>query len=248
MNKTWKATVLTLFPEMFPGPLRHSIAGKAFMQNKWSLDCVDMREFAADKHRTVDDTPYGGGVGMVLKPDVVHDSLCYAQKLYAPDTRVSYVYVTPRGQPLTQNHVKQFSQNDGIVIVCGRYEGIDQRVIDHWHETKGLMEISMGDYVLSGGEMAALTILDACIRLRPDVLIKKEATQCESFELDLLEFSQYTKPCIWQNTVVPEILLSGDHSKIAAWRQKNAEEITKERRPDLWETYVKNKNSANQYV
>ncbi len=238
MTSAWHATVLTLFPDMFPGPLAHSIAGKALARQKWHFDTINIRDFAHDKHNTVDDTPYGGGAGLVMMADVVHGALCAAETLYVEKAPPQYIYVTPRGTPLTQATVRTLSQNpSGVVILCGRYEGIDDRLIEYWREEKGLIEISLGDYVLSGGEIAAITLIDACVRLLPGVLIKEEAKTSESFELDLLEFSQYTKPRIWQNKVVPEVLLSGDHSKIAAWRQKSAEQITKERRPDIWKAY-----------
>ena len=238
MTSAWRATVLTLFPEMFPGPLAHSIAGKALAHQKWCFDAINIRDFAKDKHNTVDDTPYGGGAGLVMMADVVHGALCAAETLYEGKASPQYIYVTPRGAPLTQAIVRTLSQNpSGIVVLCGRYEGVDDRLVEYWREEKGLIEISLGDYVLSGGEMAALTLIDACVRLLPGVLIKEEAKTSESFELDLLEFSQYSKPRIWQNKVVPEVLLSGDHSKIAAWRQKSAEQITKERRPDIWKAY-----------
>ena len=238
MTTPWRATILTLFPEMFPGPLGASIAGKALAVQKWQLDTINIRDFAKDKHHSVDDTPYGGGAGLVMMADVVHDALCAAERLYDDAPAPQYIYVTPRGMPLTQSLVHNLSENpSGIVVLCGRYEGVDDRLIEHWREEKGLIEISLGDYVLSGGELPALVLIDACVRLLPGVLIKDDAKTSESFELDLLEFSQYTRPRIWQNKVVPEVLLSGDHLKIAAWRQKSAEQITKERRPDIWKAY-----------
>lgn len=238
MNSTpWQATILTLFPEMFPGTLAHSIAGKALTKNIWNIDTVNIRDFATDKHKTVDDKPYGGGTGLVMMPDIVHAALLEAKARHNKP-KPKFVYVTPRGKVFDQKMARQISEHeDGVIILCGRYEGVDHRVIEYWQKTEDLIEVSIGDYVLSGGEIAASVILDACVRLLPNVLIKEEATQSESFELDLLEFSQYTRPCIWQNMVVPEILLSGDHSKIAAWRKKSAENITKERRPDIWKTY-----------
>ncbi|MDP3371964.1 MAG: tRNA (guanosine(37)-N1)-methyltransferase TrmD [Candidatus Paracaedibacteraceae bacterium] len=240
MIKPWHATLLTLFPEMFPGPLGHSIAGKALEKKQWKIDTINIRDFAKDRHHTVDDTPYGGGTGLVMIADIVHEALKTSENLYPdPEDKPQYIYMTPRGKPLTHTLARQLSTNKtGVVILCGRYEGVDDRVIEHWREEKGLIEISIGDYVLSGGEMAALVLLDACVRLLPGVLIKEDATTSESFETNLLEFSQYTKPRVWNNKTVPEILLSGDHGKIEKWRQNCAKEITKNRRPDLWEKYI----------
>ncbi|MCE2716210.1 MAG: tRNA (guanosine(37)-N1)-methyltransferase TrmD [Pseudomonadota bacterium] len=230
----WQATVFTLFPETFPGPLGHSIAGKAQQQNLWKLNTINIRDFALDKHKTVDDTSYGGGTGMVMRPDVIHSALTNHVK---PNTKL--IYASPKGRPLTQNMARSWLANypDGINILCGRYEGVDQRVLDHWTNTHDLEDISIGDYILSGGELAALVMIDTCVRLLPEILEKPEATTIESFELDLLEYPQYTKPQIWNNTVVPDVLLSGDHKSIAAWRLREAEIITKSRRPDLWEKY-----------
>ena len=228
----WQATIYTLFPDMFPGSLGQSIAGKALQQRKWSLETVNIRDYAMDKHKTVDDTSYGGGTGMVMRPDVVDAALSANVK---PNTKL--IYTSPKGKPLTQSMLRSWLAEypDGISVLCGRYEGIDQRVLDSWHESHNLEDISIGDYVLSGGELAALVILDACVRLLPGVLEKPDATTIESFELDLLEYPQYTKPQIWNNTVVPDVLLSGDHKNIAAWRKIEAENITKSRRPDLWQ-------------
>lgn len=236
---TWPVTILTLFPEMFPGMLQYAIAGRAYRQNRWSMDAINIRDFATDFHKTVDDAPYGGGAGLVMMPEIVDEALSVAEQRQM-GKNPTFIYLTPRGQLFDQKMARSFSSNpDGIILLCGRYEGIDERVIEKWRETKGLIEVSIGDYVLSGGEAAAFVVLDACIRLLPNVLIKPDATTSESFELDLLEFSQYTRPYVWQNKVVPEILLSGDHSKIAAWRKKSAELITKSRRPDLWAAYEK---------
>lgn len=236
--KNWRATVLTLFPEMFPGPLECSLAGRALKEGLWSLETVDIRDFANDKHQTVDDTCVGGGAGMVLKADVVDAALNYAYDRY-PMEKPAIIYLTPRGEPLRQRRVRSFINNNpsGCILLCGRYEGIDDRVIEKWRDEKRLIEISVGDYILSGGEMAALTFMDACVRLLPGVVNKRESLESESFELDLLEFPQYTKPQNWQGKVVPEVLLSGDHKKIAAWRHSQAKKITRERRPDLWEIY-----------
>lgn len=239
MIKPWHATILTLFPEMFPGPLAHSIAGKALQKKQWKLSTINIRDFAKDKHHTVDDTPYGGGTGLVMVADVVDEALCAAENTYADQDAPQYIYVTPRGKPFTHDLARQLSKNtSGIVILCGRYEGVDDRVIEHWREEKGLIEISIGDYVLSGGEMAVLVLMDACVRLLPGVLVKENATTSESFEEGLLEFSQYTKPRVWKDKAVPEVLLSGDHGKIAQWRLQSAKQVTKERRPDLWKKHL----------
>lgn len=246
MTNTWKTGILTLFPDMFPGPLQHSLAGKALEKQIWSLETFNIRDFSQDKHLKVDDTSYGGGEGLVIRPDVVHDALLAAEKSVGSSEDVQFIYTSPRGKPFNQDMAKQWiSSKKGLVILCGRYEGIDQRVIDYWTEEKKLIEVSLGDFVLSGGEIAALTMLDACIRLLPGVLKNEKTATIESFELDLLEFSQYTKPCVWQNRVVPEVLRSGDHKKIAAWQQNSAETITKERRPDLWSKYLKRTNKEN---
>lgn len=230
----WQATVYTLFPDMFPGSLKHSIAGKAMQQGIWKLNTINIRDFAIDKHKTVDDTSYGGGTGMVMRPDVIHSALSNHTQ---PGTKL--IYASPKGRPLTQSMARSWLADypNGINILCGRYEGVDQRVLDHWSKNHGLEDVSIGDYVLSGGELAALVMIDACVRLLPNVLEKPDATTIESFELDLLEYPQYTKPQIWNNTVVPDVLLSGDHKSIAAWRLMEAEKITQDRRADLWAKY-----------
>ena len=228
-DSAWQATILTLFPEMFPGPLGTSLAGKSCKEGIWTLKMLDIRQFASDKHRTVDDTPLGGGVGMVLKPDVVAAALDHVAD--APGPRI---YLTPRGRPLDQPMVRELAQSDGTVFVCGRYEGVDQRVVD----AAGMMEVSIGDYILSGGEMAALTVIDAVVRLLPGVIGKEESHREESFETGLLEPSLYTHPRDWNGIQAPEILASGHHRKIAEWRQAEAERETRERRPDLWRRYL----------
>jgi len=238
LSKPWRATVLTLFPEMFPGPLGYSLSGRALEEGLWSLDLVQMRDFATDKHRSVDDTCFGGGAGMVLRPNVVDAALEQVMSCEVPGTSRSLIYLTPRGKPLTQSMVRRFAFCPGVILLSGRYEGIDNRVIEHWEEKGSLEEVSIGDYVLSGGEMAALTLLDACIRLLPGVIGKEESSANESFELGLLEYPQYTRPQVWKNKTVPDVLLSGDHQKIAAWRQKEALRITQIRRPDLWVRYL----------
>ncbi len=245
---TWHATVLTLFPQMFPGPLAHSLSGKGLKRKIWSIQALDIRDFSQDKHRTVDDTCFGGSAGMVLKPDVVHSALYRGINHYPDNQKPALVYVTPRGTPLKQSKVRSLIADHpgGIIILCGRYEGIDDRVIEYWRRNHGLQEISLGDYILSGGEVAALTLIDACVRLLPGIVHSQESLESESFELDLLEFPHYTKPQIWQDQIVPDLLLSGDHKEIAAWRHKQAEKITRERRPDLWQAYLKKKLSSDQ--
>ena len=232
----WQATVLTLFPEMFPGPLGASLAGKSLKEGIWSLKTLDIRQFARDKHRTVDDVPLGGGVGMVLKPDVVAAAL--GEGSAAPGPRI---YLTPRGRPLDQPLARQLAEGDGAVFLCGRYEGVDQRVID----AAQMLEVSIGDYILSGGEMAALTVLDAVVRLLPGVIGKEESHREESFETGLLEPSLYTHPRNWNGIEAPEILASGHHQKIAEWRLEEAKKETRTRRPDLWQRYLQGQGPDN---
>ena len=222
---TWRATVLTLFPEMFPGPLGVSLAGKALASGLWALEARDIRASANDRHRSVDDTPAGGGPGMVLRADVLAAAIDAAD--IAPDR--PRLLMSPRGRPLTQSRVVEFAAGAGPLIVCGRFEGIDERVIG----ARRLEEVSVGDYVLSGGEIAALAILDACVRLIPGVMAKEESAHEESFERGLLEYPHYTRPREWEGRSIPDVLLSGDHAKIAAWRRSEAERITRDRRPDL---------------
>jgi tRNA (guanine37-N1)-methyltransferase len=233
---SWHATVVTLFPELFPGPLGASILGKALTNGQWQLDCVQIRDFATDKHKSVDDTCFGGGAGMILRPDVVDSALEKAKSLGSPDRPM--IYLSPRGKPLVQSRVHELSQSPGLVVLCGRYEGVDQRAIEHW----GLEEISIGDYILSGGEIPTMVLLDACVRLLPGVVGKEESLFFESFELGLLEYPQYTRPQIWKDHAVPEVLVSGDHGRIAKWREEQSVKITMERRPDLWDKYRKDKN------
>jgi tRNA (guanine37-N1)-methyltransferase len=224
---SWHASVLTLFPEMFPGPLGQSLAGRALREGRWALDAIDIRGFATDRHRSVDDTPCGGGAGMVLRPDVV-DATCEAALAAGPGRPL--VVLTPRGRPLDQEMVRGFAAAPGVVLLCGRFEGIDQRVI----EARGMLEVSIGDYVLSGGEPAALVLLDACVRLLPGVMGATESGEDESFAAGLLEYPHYTRPAIWNGRAVPPVLLSGHHAEVARWRRAEAERITRERRPDLW--------------
>jgi tRNA (guanine37-N1)-methyltransferase len=221
----WRAGVLTIFPEMFPGPLGLSLAGKALAAGAWSLDVIDIRSFATDKHRTVDDTPAGGGPGMVMKADV----LARAIDATASDERPRLL-MSPRGTPLTQSRVEAFAAGPGVVLVCGRFEGVDERLI----AARGLEEVSVGDYVLSGGEIAAMALLDGCVRLLPGVMGAAESGAEESFADGLLEYPQYTRPPLFEGQPIPEVLLSGDHGKIAAWRRAEAERLTRQRRPDLW--------------
>ena len=224
---TWRATVLTLFPEMFPGPLGVSLAGKALASGLWELEARDIRTSATDKHRSVDDTPAGGGPGMVLRADVL------AAAIDAADTGQSRprLLMSPRGRPLTQSLVKELAAGPGPLVVCGRFEGIDQRVI----EARNLEEVSIGDYVLSGGEIAAMALIDACVRLLPGVMGKQASGEDESFSEGLLEYPQFTRPQEFEGRGIPEILISGDHAKVAAWRKAEAEALTRARRPDLWD-------------
>ena len=223
----WTAKVLTLFPEMFPGPLGFSLAGRALDQGLWSLETTDIREFACDKHATVDDAPFGGGPGMVMRADVV------AKALDAAASKTRPIYLTPRGRPLDQDRVRALAADSEITILGGRFEGVDERVL----EAHGLEQVSLGDFVLSGGEPAAITLIDACVRLLPGVIGKEESLSDESFEEGLLEYPHYTRPVDWQGRKVPELLLSGHHEKIKNWRREAAERITQERRPDLWNRY-----------
>jgi tRNA (guanine37-N1)-methyltransferase len=224
----WRASVLTIFPDMFPGPLAQSLAGKALTSSIWSLDTIDIRAHATDKHRTVDDTPAGGGPGMVMKADV----LARALDAVPHDTRPRLL-MSPRGRPLTQERVAKLVRQLGVVIICARFEGVDERLI----KTRGLEEVSLGDYVLSGGEIAALAVLDACVRLLPGVMGKEASAAEESFADGLLEYPQYTRPPVFEGEPIPEVLVSGDHSKVKAWRRAEAERLTAERRPDLWAAY-----------
>lgn len=224
----WRSTVLTIFPDMFPGPLGTSLAGKALASGLWSLDAVDIRAHATDKHRTVDDTPAGGGPGMVMKADV----LARAIDAVASDSRPRLL-MSPRGKPLTQARVAALSKGEGVTILCGRFEGVDERLI----AARNLEEVSVGDYVLSGGELGAMVLIDACVRLLPGVMGKEASGTEESFSDGLLEYPQYTRPAVFEGVQIPEILTGGDHAKVKAWRQAEAEKLTENRRPDLWDAY-----------
>ena len=230
---TWDVTVLTLFPAMFPGPVGQSLAGKALESGKWRLRTLDIREFARDKHRSVDDTPFGGGAGMVMRPDVLDRAIRAAHR---PGHRL--IYLSPRGRLLTQEWVAELSQAAGLTLVCGRFEGVDERVL----AANAAEEMSVGDYVLSGGEPAALVLIDACVRLLPGVMGNDQTAVEESFTDGLLEYPHYTRPALWRDELerdwaVPEVLVSGHHEKVKAWRRAEAERLTRERRPDLWSRY-----------
>ncbi len=227
----WRATILTIFPDMFPGPLGSSLAGRALAAGLWALDAVDIRAHATDKHRSVDDTPAGGGPGMVMRADVLGSAIDAVAP--AGDARARLV-MSPRGIPLTQAKVEALAEGPGAIILCGRFEGVDERVI----EGRQFEEVSIGDYVLSGGEIAAFVLLDACIRLLPGVMGKEASGEEESFAQGLLEYPQYTRPQLWEGRSIPEVLTSGDHAKVADWRRAEAERLTRARRPDLWAAHL----------
>ncbi|CAO1652785.1 tRNA (guanosine(37)-N1)-methyltransferase TrmD [Parasphingorhabdus sp. NYA22] len=262
---TFTAQILTLYPEMFPGPLGTSLAGRAMVEGKWTCDPINPRDFTTDKHRSVDDTPAGGGAGMVLRADIMAAAVDHAvarmaetiaaQSLVSPEPvegpgaeqsdastglartvvseKTPIIAMTPRGKPLTQARVREIAAGPGVTIICGRFEGFDERLFD----ARDIEEVSIGDYVLSGGELGALVLLDACIRLLPGVMGASSSGDDESFENVILEYPQYTRPQIWEGRIIPEVLRSGDHAKIAAWRKQRAEEDTRLRRPDLWERH-----------
>jgi tRNA (guanine37-N1)-methyltransferase len=236
MAKALHATVLTLFPDMFPGPLGLSLAGKALSDGVWGLTPVDIRSFAKDRHRTVDDAPFGGGAGMVMRPDVLDDAITASYPGTGP-----LIYFTPRGVTLSQDRVKTLAKESRVTLICGRFEGVDQRILD----ARNVEEVSLGDFVLSGGELAALTLLDAVVRLLPGVVGRNESLEDESFETGLLEYPHYTRPDPWNGRTVPEVLKSGHHAKVSAWRREQAERVTQDRRPDLWATYVTKTETTN---
>ena len=224
-------SVVTIFPEMFPGPLSYGLSGKA-MGSKWKLQTINIRDFTQDKHKTVDDTPFGGGPGMIMRPDIVHNAMMSALALY--DNPPNIVFMSPRGKIFTQKIAKNLVLNtNGLIILCGRYEGIDERVIEYWKENHNMLEISIGDYILFGGEIPALVLIDACVRLINGVIKNPLATIDESFSLDCLEYPQYTKPRVWCKRSVPDVLLSGNHAQILEWKRKESMRVTSERRPDL---------------
>ena len=227
----FQARVFTLYPEFFPGPLAKGLYGKALSNKLWNLNVVNIRDAATDKHKTVDDTPYGGGTGMLLKPDILAKSIDQRVK---KDERI--FYLSPRGKKFDQKFARDLSKEKSISLICGHFEGVDERILD----TRNIEEISIGDYVLSGGETAALVVLDSILRLLPGVLGNEKSAIDETFENGLLEYPQYTKPQIWEEKSVPEVLLSGDHAKIKDWRLSQSEAITRDRRPDLWQKYKKN--------
>ena len=225
----WRATVLTVFPDMFPGPLGLSLAGRGLERGLWAMDVLDIRDYARDKHRSVDDEPFGGGPGMVLRADVVDAALAAVAERPGP-----VIYLTPRGRLLDQALVRRLAAEPGMTLLCGRYEGVDQRVL----EARAVEEVSVGDYVLSGGEPAAIAVIDAVVRLLPGILGNEESPAEESFESGLLEHPHYTRPAEWQGRGVPEVLTSGHHEEVRRWRLRAAEQTTKQRRPDLWARYI----------
>lgn len=229
---TWQVVVLTLHPEAFPGPLGVSLAGKALADGVWTLETVDIRAYASDKHGSVDDRPFGGGAGMVMRPDVVAAAIDGSSP--PAGTVEALLLLSPRGRPLTQARVRELARTPRVRLVCGRYEGVDERVI----EARGLEEVCVGDFVLSGGEPGAIVLIDACVRLLPGVVGQPESLAEESFEGGLLEYPHYTRPKDWEGREVPDVLLSGHHERIRAWRRAEAERVTRERRPDLWANYT----------
>ena len=235
---SWRATVLTIFPEMLPGPLAYSLAGKALKAGLWRLETVDIRNFARDKHRSVDDAPFGGGPGMVMRPDVLDAAIAGAGGV-GP-----LILLSPRGRRLDQQRVRELTAMPGVTLICGRFEGVDERVL----EARAIEEVSLGDFVLSGGEPAAIVLIDACLRLIPGVLGCAETLSEESFTEGLLEYPQYTRPQLWQGRRVPEVLVSGDHRRIRDWRRAQAERLTRERRPDLWERHLAAKSSDGEHL
>jgi len=234
-SKAWTAWVLTLFPEMFPGSLGMSLAGRALENGIWGLETVDIRDFASDKHRSVDDTPFGGGPGMVMRPDVLGAALDATRQRTAQNDgpKLPVIYLSPRGKRLDQAKARELAAGDGAILLCGRFEGIDERVI----EAFDMEEVSLGDFVLSGGELAAMALIDATVRILPGVVGDPASLADDSFEQGLLEFPQYTRPQVWQGLEVPDVLMSGHHGRIAEWRKAQAEDLTRKRRPDLWDLY-----------
>jgi tRNA (guanine37-N1)-methyltransferase len=236
LHGAWTAKIITLFPELFPGVLGASVTGKALQEGLWQLETIDLRPFGEGKHRNVDDTPAGGGAGMVLRADIVGKAMTQAARGTSGNWPV--VYLSPRGKPFDQATAQQFAKADGMTLLCGRFEGVDERIIEHF----GIQEVSLGDFVLTGGEIAAQALIDATVRLIPRVLGNQASSEEESFSDFLLEHPQYTKPAVWEGRDIPEILLSGHHGKIADWRRVMAERLTKQRRPDLWRAYCEKYN------
>ena len=228
---TWSVNIVTLFPEMFPGTLGHSLAGRALQEKVWEYNTIQPRDFATGVHKSVDDTAFGGGAGMILRADIMDAALASIPYIQ----HMPIIYLSPRGKPLTQEMVKKFTKIPKITLICGRYEGIDERLLQHWR----VEEISIGDYILSGGELGAQVFLDACVRLLPGVMGGADSHLEETFEENLLEYPQYTRPQVWNDMAVPDVLVSGHHQKIRQWRRSQSEELTKQRRPDLWSLYVK---------
>jgi tRNA (guanine37-N1)-methyltransferase len=232
MESAWDVTILTLFPDMFPGPLGFSILGRSLEEKRWHLNIVDIRDYAHDKHRTVDDMTFGGGPGMVMRPEILNAAL---EDVTQNDRKSRHlIYLSPRGKPVTQERVKELAQTPKVAMVCGRFEGIDQRILDAWN----LEELSLGDFILAGGEVAAMALTEACVRLLPGVVGASESLEEESFSKGLLEYPHYTRPRQWQGREVPDVLMSGNHEVIRSWRLAQAEKITQERRPDMWQKYV----------
>jgi tRNA (guanine37-N1)-methyltransferase len=238
LKMAFKITVLTLFPELFPGPLGVSITGKALENGIWEMDVVNIRDFATDRHKTVDDTPAGGGAGMVMKPDILGQAIesCIKDKS-------KIIYLSPRGRALTQEYAKSLSKEEHLILICGRYEGIDQRILDEWE----VEEVSIGDYVLTGGEIPAFVLMDACVRLQEGVVGDSHSLEEESFSNGLLEYPHYTRPSVWKNRPIPEILMSGHHEKIKRWRQEQSVKLTQDRRPDLWLNYLLKEEKSHEY-
>nr|Q1GDC3.2 RecName: Full=tRNA (guanine-N(1)-)-methyltransferase; AltName: Full=M1G-methyltransferase; AltName: Full=tRNA [GM37] methyltransferase [Ruegeria sp. TM1040] len=234
----WKAKILTLFPEAFPGVLGESLTGKALQQGLWQLETVDLRPFGIGKHKNVDDTPAGGGAGMVLRADVLGDAIEHAMQGTAGNWPL--IYLSPRGRRMDQQMMQTFARCDGLTLLCGRFEGVDERVLEHY----GIQEVSLGDFVMTGGELAAQALIDATVRLIPGVLGNQASTEEESFSSGLLEHPQYTRPADWKGRAIPDVLMSGHHGKIAEWRQDMSEKITQERRPDLWAAYQARKSKT----
>lgn len=235
LKGAWQAKIITLFPQAFPGVLGESLTGKALDDGLWQLETIELRRFGEGKHRNVDDTPAGGGAGMVIRPDVLGQAIEHAQ--HGTQGNWPLIYLSPRGRPFTQAMARDWSKTDGITMICGRFEGIDERVIEHY----GIQEVSLGDFVLTGGEIAAQAMIDATVRLIPNVLGNAASTEEESHSNGLLEHPQYTRPAEWKGRKIPDILMSGHHGKIAEWRQQMSEDLTRERRPDLWERFINKK-------